>query len=126
MSIRTLEAAMGGKPKRLHPTGDTLRQVFLKSGNLCAFPGCTRLMMNAEGEFVGQVCHIEAAEPGGQRFNAGMTNEERRLAGNLLLMCYEHHVATNSVQKFPVALLQQIKADHEARFASPQRAMLAT
>ena len=60
--------------KRLAPRGETLRELFLKSGNLCAFPGCASLMMNAEGVFVGQVCHIEAAEVGGERFNPSMTN----------------------------------------------------
>jgi hypothetical protein len=48
-------------PKRLAPSGDTLRELFLKSGNLCAMPGCERLMMNSAGLFVGIVCHIEAA-----------------------------------------------------------------
>ena len=47
--------------KRLQPKGNTLRELFLKSGNLCAFPGC--LMMDPEGNFIGEVCHIEAAEP---------------------------------------------------------------
>jgi hypothetical protein len=31
---------MTEKAKRLAPTPQTLREVFLKSGNLCAFPGC--------------------------------------------------------------------------------------
>ena len=55
---------MEANAKRLAPTADTLRELFLKSGNLCAFPACGKLMMNAEGVFIGQVCHIEAAEEG--------------------------------------------------------------
>jgi hypothetical protein len=39
------------------------------------------------GVFIGQLCHIEAAEEGGQRFNERMTNEERRAFENLLLLC---------------------------------------
>ena len=31
------------KAKRLTPKPDTLRQIFLKSGNLCAFPKCACL-----------------------------------------------------------------------------------
>ena len=65
-----------------------LRELFLKSGNLCAFPGCEKLMMNAGGVFIGQVCHIEAAEEGGERFRGSMTNEQRRAVSNLMLMCY--------------------------------------
>ena len=110
---------------RLTPKGDTLRELFLKSGNLCAFPGCSRLMMSASGAFVGQVCHIEAAEDGGERFNQNMSNEERRAAKNLMLMCYDHHTETNDVAAFPVQKLQQIKSDHEGRFSDPQRAILA-
>lgn len=104
------------EPKRLTPTTDTLRELFLKSGNQCAFPGCTEIMMNSEGVFIGQTCHIEAAERGGERFNEAMTNEQRRSFANLMLMCYPHHCVTNDVDKYPVDRLKQMKADHEARF----------
>jgi hypothetical protein len=117
---------MGETATRLTPAKDTLRELFLKSGNICAFPDCTKLMMNAEGAFIGQICHIEAAEKGGERFNPAMTNEDRRSFENLMLMCYEHHVITDDVAKFPVETLRKFKAEHEARFASPDRAILAT
>src|ERR1039458_9948296 len=59
------ESAFASKPNDNHPTGDrmpeiakrlepkkeVLRELFLKSGNLCAFPGCERLMLNIEGVF---------------------------------------------------------------------------
>jgi hypothetical protein len=93
---------MTEEPKRLQPTKETLRELYLKSGNFCAFPGCTRLMMNQDGVFIGNVCHIEAAEEGGQRFNAAMTNEERRAPANLMLMCYDHHTITNDIAQYPV------------------------
>lgn len=112
------------KPKRLTPRPETLRELFLKSGNLCAFPNCTALMMNADGVFIGQVCHIEAAEEGGERFNPAMTNEQRRAAANLMLMCYEHHQVTNDEEKYTVSKLKKIKRDHERRFSSPDRAIL--
>lgn len=117
---------MTSKAKRLAPTSDTVRQLYLKSGNLCAFPSCSSLMMNAEGAFIGQLCHIEAAEDGGERFNAAMTNDERRAPENLMLMCYPHHVITNDVAKYDVTKLRQYKAEHEARFSSPDRAILGT
>lgn len=81
-------------------------------------------MMNADGVFVGQICHIEAAEAGGQRFNPAMSNEARRAASNLILMCYEHHIVTNNVDEYPREQLSKIKSDHESRFARPDRAML--
>lgn len=110
--------------KRLAPTQETVRELFLKSGNLCAYPGCGRLMMNEEGVFVGHVCHIEAAEVGGERFNPNMTNEERRSAANLMLMCYDHHTVTDDVERYTVEILKGYKRDHETRFSRPDRAIL--
>lgn len=115
---------MAEEVKRLAPKGNTLRELFLKSGNLCAFPGCGHLMMDAEGTFIGQVCHIEAADVGGERFNEEMDNEQRRAAANLMLMCNAHHTKTNDVSVYTVAKLRQMKADHERRFSRPDRAIL--
>ncbi|MFY1824453.1 NACHT domain-containing protein [Myxococcus fulvus] len=77
--------------------------------------------MAMDGTFLGQVCHIEAAEEGGERFNINMTNEERRSFANLMLMCYPHHQVTNDVVQYPVERLRRIKEDHDRRFASPER-----
>ncbi len=109
-------------PKRLAPRLETFRELCLKSGNLCAYPGCGALMMNEEGLFIGQLYHIEAAEPDGERFNPEMTNEQRRSAANLMLMCYPHHRETNNVAKYSVADLKKMKAAHERRFSRPDRA----
>lgn len=117
--------AMPEIPKRLAPTLTTLRELFLKSGNLCAFPGCQHLVMNADGVFIADLCHIEAAEPGGERFNPNMTNEQRRAFDNLLMMCGQHHRVTDDVTAYPVATLQRFKADHERRFSDPDRVILA-
>ena len=110
------------KPKRLKPTPEVLRELFLKSGNQCAYPGCSALMLDEQGNFIGNICHIEAAEPGGERFNPDMTNEERRSFGNLVLMCYEHHQVTNDIAKYTPEKLSQIKHSHEQLFSSPDRA----
>lgn len=106
------------KVKRLTPKKETLRELYLKSGNQCAFPGCNNLMMNYNGDFTGQICHIEAAEPGGERFNPDQTNEERRSLENLVLLCYQHHVHTNHVEKYTVEVLKKIKKDHENKFSN--------
>lgn len=110
--------------KRLTPTTDTLRELFLKSGNYCMFPGCTRRMMTHSGEFIGQVCHIEAASEGGERFNPAQSNEDRRKFENLMLMCYEHHIKTNDVAQFPVSTLQGYKRRHEEHFTDVGRTMM--
>lgn len=105
------------KPKRLAPKPEVLREIFLKSGNLCAFPGCSHIMMDSKGNFIGQICHIEGVK--GERFRASMSNEERAAAANLMLMCYSHHVETDDEAVYTVAVLQKIKADHEALFTNP-------
>jgi len=101
--------------RRLEPLPDTKRQLFLFSGNICAFPDCSHQIMNKHGILVGEICHIEAALKDGQRFNSSQNNEERRSVNNLMLMCPEHHVVTNDVVKYPVHRLKQIKADHEKK-----------
>ena len=104
--------------KRLKPKMEVLRELYMKSGNQCAFPGCYNAMVDDNGNFIGQICHIEAAEAGGERFNPNMTNEERRAFDNLMLMCYEHHVVTNDVVKYPVSELKRMKREHESKFSN--------
>lgn len=36
----------------------------------------------------------------------------------LMLMCYEHHVVTNDVAKYPVSELKRMKKEHEDKFSS--------
>ena len=101
---------------RLSPKVSVLKALFAKSGNECAFPGCTQPLINYKKQFVGQLCHIEGALPGGERYNPNQTDEDRRSYNNLLLMCYPHHIETKDVNEFPVASLKKIKSDHEAKF----------
>lgn len=108
-------------PKRLQPLAETLRRLYSLSGNQCAFPGCCQPMFNNEGNFVGQICHIEAALPEGQRFNPNMTNESRRAYENLMLMCYPHHIETNKVEKYSVLKMQNIKRQHEEIYSNIDR-----
>jgi hypothetical protein len=113
------------EPKRLTPTKATIRKLFALSGNLCAYPDCMHLLIDADGEFIGQVAHIEGAEPDGERFNLKMTNEERRHPDNLVLLCYQHHKKTNDVKVWTVDKMWKMKADHERRFQNPEKAILA-
>ena len=77
--------------RRLEPTKSVLRELFLKSGNECAFPSCHHKIISSDGTFLAQICHIEAALENGERFNPNQTNKERRAFDNLMLMCYAHH-----------------------------------
>ena len=112
------EASESEEVKRLEPTKDTIRELFVKSGNECAFPDCGHRVIDENGVFIAQMCHIEAAEKGGQRFNKNMTNESRRHVSNLMLMCHKHHKITDNVELYPVDRLQEMKRKHEARFTN--------
>lgn len=101
---------------RLGPRSDVLRALFARSGNRCAFPGCTAPLINERHQFIAQVCHIEAAEPGGERYNSNQSDEDRRDYANLLMLCYPHHVETNDVARYSVQALREMKALHEQQF----------
>jgi len=105
----------GETPKRLVPKPEVLRTLYLLSGNVCAHPGCTNVLINRDGVMVGDICHIEGVE--GPRFNPAMSNEQRRAAGNLVMFCKSHHAAVDGNEaKYTVAKLKQIKRQHEAKF----------
>ena len=102
------------EPKRLEPLAETKRHLYLLSGNECAFPGCTRRLINERGDWVGEHVHIRGVK--GERFDETMTNEDRRHRDNLLLMCHDHHVETNDETVWTVRRLTETKLQHEARF----------
>jgi hypothetical protein len=95
------------------PRNAEIRALLVRSGNQCAFPNCTHPIVNNKNQFVAQVCHIEAASPGGPRFNPGLSPKERGSSNNLLLLCYRHHVETNESTEFTVRRLRDMKAEHE-------------
>lgn len=92
----------------------TLRALFAKSGNVCAYPSCTHELVNSKNKFVAEVCHIEAAESGGERYNSVQTDEQRRSFENLVILCHKHHVETDEVEEFPAQKMRVLKASHEA------------
>jgi len=93
----------------------TVKKLFALSGNMCAFPTCTQKMVE-HGDVIGVICHIEAAEKGGQRYNPDQTDDERRDFSNLVLLCPTHHTITNNVAIYSVDKLKEIKAIHEAKY----------
>ncbi|WP_424193207.1 HNH endonuclease [Ampullimonas aquatilis] len=84
------------------------------SKNKCAFPGCDHPLLNLQGVYVAELCHIHAAEPGGQRYNQEQTDEERRAPENLLFLCHQHHKETDDEVRYPAKRLREIKNAHEA------------
>lgn len=114
------------KVERFVPTLNTLRELYLKSGNRCAHTGCVQALFDKDGAFVGEVCHIEAAKRGGPRFNESQSNEDRRQASNLVLLCRNHHKKTDDEDLYPRDRMWKMKAAHEKIFSDVVGAMLRT
>jgi hypothetical protein len=97
----------------------TVRRLDLLSGNQCAEPQCTRKLVARDGvTIVSKICHIEAAEKGGARYNPNMTDDERRHYNNLILLCDECHSIIDNKEnegKYPVELLKHWKLEHESK-----------
>ena len=99
---------------RQRPTPSTIRALFAKSGNVCAFPECEHKLVEDDNLYVGEICHIEAAEPRGPRYNPDSTEDERRSYNNLMLLCHAHHRRIDSDAKtYTVTCLRSVKTDHE-------------
>ena len=64
--------------KRLTPTKKTLVNLFARTGNQCAFTGCSTTFTNPENDTnLSNICHIAGAEKGGERYDPNMTDKER-------------------------------------------------
>jgi hypothetical protein len=91
-----------------------MKRLFALSRNSCAFPDCAAPIVEASGTVSADVCHINAASPGGPRFDASQPETERHSAGNLLLLCARHHrIVDAEPDKYTVAELRAMKRRHE-------------
>jgi hypothetical protein len=75
-------------------------------------------MVNERNQFIGQICHIEAVESGGERYNPDQSDEQRRHYNNLILLCYPHHVEIDDDASYTVSRLWEMKSKHEAANAN--------
>jgi hypothetical protein len=105
------------------PTKATVKRLFAVSGNRCAFPGCTHRLVEG-GQVIGEICHIEADNPGGPRRNPDQTDEQRQGFDNLILLCSIHHTLVDSDPGlYTIAFLSGLKQRHESQHpAGPEPA----
>jgi hypothetical protein len=96
----------------------TVKKLFAMSGNICAFPGCNEKIVDDNEVLLGVICHIEAAEKGGPRYNEKSNNEERRSLDNLILLCPNHHRKIDSDPSYTVDSLKKMKYNHQNRVSS--------
>jgi hypothetical protein len=112
---RTSSVRQVAKKNRDDFKKDTVLQIAKRAGWLCSFPACRTPTVGAtsdgEGEInIGTAAHICAAAPGGPRYDAEMTPEERSSAKNGIWMCRDHGKAIDSPDpQFTVALLREWK-----------------
>jgi hypothetical protein len=90
------------------------KALLARSGNKCAFPGCTNPIFNQKDEFVAQLCHIEGVK--GERYNSNLSDEEINSYSNLMFLCYKHHIETDNEKTFTVDTLKEMKLDHESKY----------
>ncbi|WP_155980830.1 tetratricopeptide repeat protein [Nocardia sp. CNY236] len=95
------------------------RKLFQRSGNMCAFPGCS-VSLTAEATPVdplvvlGEIAHIVAASVRGPRGDSPLTRADRDRYENLILLCNQHHQLIDSQpNRWSVDELHNIKAAHE-------------
>ncbi len=100
---------------RVHISEKTLKVLFARSQNRCAFPDChEEIVDSASGVVFGEVCHIEGVEAGAARHNPTLDKEAVNSEANLVLLCHKHHKLVDAMpQKYSVSWLREIKQRHE-------------
>lgn len=100
---------------RKEPKPSTVKKLFAFSGNQCAFEKCSNLLIE-DNVVVGEICHIEAAEEGGKRFNINSDDEIRRDFANLVLMCPSCHKKIDADEEiYTVSKLRNWKTKHQEK-----------
>jgi len=98
-----------------------LKLLCLRSGGVCAFPRCDRSLIAAGTDLenaviTGEIAHIVAESRQGPRGDYLLDASERNKCANLILFCSEHHTIIDSQPRtYSVAVLRQMKCDHEDR-----------
>lgn len=99
-------------------TQSDLKALLQKSGNRCAFPGCSTTLTTLESDdstvILSNVAHIVAQREDGPRGKFALPLDRRDEESNLVLLCSEHHkVIDSKPHLYTVERLRGIKEDHE-------------
>ena len=96
--------------------------LWSRSGGYCCFPNCSVMCVleatNGDPSVtIGQIAHIEARSNFGPRANPSLSDRERNLYANLILLCPTHHRLVDARDStYSVDMLQGWKIDCETRF----------
>ena len=109
---------------RTKPSDKEWKIVLARSGGVCAFPGCSKGLIESgndqdEPAFIGEVAHIISDSRQGPRGDAELSDEERDKHSNLVLFCQNcHNRVDKQPRTFSVPVLKRIKEQHESRIAA--------
>lgn len=100
----------------------SIKLLWSNAAGLCAFPECReRLAMPESDEYaahtIGEMAHICGDNPGSNRHDPDQSMYQRDDYSNLILLCPTHHRTIDRKEneaRFPVDMLQRLKAEHEA------------
>jgi hypothetical protein len=96
------------------PSFSTIKALFAKSRNRCAFPGCIAPLVESTETVTGQICHIRAEKDRGPRYEKNFPIERLNASENLLLMCARHHkIIDTETEKYSTDVLLCLKREHE-------------
>jgi hypothetical protein len=102
-------------------TNSTKMKLALRAGAVCSNPLCRRSTFGAKQgkdgyHNIGVAAHITAAAPGGPRYDATLTRDQRLHADNGIWLCQTHGDLVDGNDKtFTVKMLQEWKHDAERR-----------
>lgn len=94
----------------------TRRMLYARSGNMCAMYGCNNVLINENTSNISEICHIEAVNDDGVRYNDNLTDEEVNSYDNLVLLCPRcHAIVDNKANEsiYTVEYLKEMKRIHE-------------
>lgn len=112
-------------------TEKTIKVLFALSGNQCAHPDCTNLVIEPATEqsdvhVAAQICHIYAISSNGPRGKSGLDQKELNSPENLILLCPHHHgIVDGQHETYSVTQLKKWKQSHEAKMKKRLSADLA-
>jgi len=106
-----------GKQARNY-TQQTIKKLFALSASQCSFPNCNKKIVNYTNAKDSNICHIQGANEGSERYNPNMSDKERADYKNLILLCPQHHDETNNINIYTVEVLLNMKKSHEDKMTS--------
>jgi hypothetical protein len=112
---------MASQSRRYYKSADRAL-LWSRSGGMCCFEGCNELCVQEANEadlaaVIGQIGHIEAKSDSGPRANPDLSDSERDLYPNLILLCPTHHRLVDAQNSTHTkGTLRDWKAAQEARF----------